>query len=67
MKKKMFKLSMSIFDGCDDVRRFYLNMISVIVLNWKRGYDKIYVIIGDGKVKMVRVSVRYIYIVYNGW
>lgn len=57
---------MSIFDGCDDVRRFYLNMISVIVLNWKRGYDKIYVIIGDGKVKMVRVSVRYIYI-YNGW
>lgn len=62
MKKKMFKLSMSTLDGCDDARRFYLNMISVTVPNWKRGHDKIHVTTGDEKVKMVRASARYIYI-----
>lgn len=37
-------------------------MISVTVPNWKRGHDKIHVTTGDGKVKMVRASARYIYI-----
>lgn len=53
--KKLFKLSMSKLDGCDDARQFYLNMISVTVPNWKRGHDKIQVTKWDGKVMMVRV------------